>query len=123
FTVASGRRCGRRRTSSGRAHDRADRRRDGEAMTVFAANGPNSFIWWDWVDRHRELIQNATFEHLRLTLIAVVVCFVFSAALAVIALRFRWTYAPITWVTGFLYTIPSLALFVLLVPLTGFTTL
>ena len=43
--------------------------------------------------------------------------------LAVIALRFRWTYAPITWVTGVLYTIPSLALFVLLVPWTGFTTL
>lgn len=92
-------------------------------MRVLAANGPDSFIWWDWVDRHRELIQNATFEHLRLTLIAVVVGFVFSAVLALIALRFRWTYGPITWVTGFLYTIPSLALFVLLVPLTGFTTL
>jgi osmoprotectant transport system permease protein len=92
-------------------------------VTVLAANGPDSFIWWDWVDRHRELIQNATFEHLRLTLIAVVVGFAFSAVLALIALRFRWTYGPITWVTGFLYTIPSLALFVLLVPLTGFTTL
>jgi len=92
-------------------------------MTVLAANGPDSFIWWDWVDRHRDQIQNATFEHLRLTLIAVVVGFVISAVLAVIALRFRWTYGPITWITGFLYTIPSLALFVLLVPLTGFTTL
>ena len=92
-------------------------------MTVLAANGPDSFIWWDWVDRHRDQIQNATFEHLRLTLIAVVVGFAISAVLAVIALRFRWTYGPITWITGFLYTIPSLALFVLLVPLTGFTTL
>ena len=90
---------------------------------MVAANGPDSFIWWDWVDRHRDQIQNATFEHLRLTLIAVVVGFAISAVLAVIALRFRWTYAPITWITGFLYTIPSLALFVLLVPLTGFTTL
>ena len=92
-------------------------------MTVLAANGPDSFIWWDWVDRHRDQIKAATLEHLRLTMIAVVVGFAISAVLAVLALRVRWTYGPITWVTGFLYTIPSLALFVLLVPLTGFTTL
>lgn len=90
---------------------------------VVGANGPDSFIWWDWVDRHRDLIKDATFEHLRLTVIAVVVGFLISGALSVIALRFRWTYAPITWVSGVLYTIPSLALFVLLVPWTGFTTL
>jgi osmoprotectant transport system permease protein len=92
-------------------------------MRVLAANGPDSFIWWDWVDRHRDDIKAATLEHLRLTLIAVGVGFLISAVLAVIALRFRWMYTPIAWVTGFLYTIPSLALFVLLVPLTGFTTL
>ena len=32
-------------------------------------------------------------------------------------------YAPVTWVTGVLYTIPSLALFALLVPITGLTML
>ena len=30
-----------------------------------------------------------------------------------------WLYAPVTWVTGMLYTIPSLALFALLIPFTG----
>ena len=92
-------------------------------MSILAANGPDSLIWWDWVDRHREEIKSATFEHLRLTLIAVVVGLAISGLLAVIALRYRWTYAPITWITGVLYTIPSLALFVILVPWTGFTTL
>jgi osmoprotectant transport system permease protein len=92
-------------------------------VTVFVASGPDSLIWWDWVDGHREQIKNATLEHLRLTLIAVVIGFAISAVLAVVALRFRWAYAPITWVTGVLYTIPSLALFVILVPITGFTTL
>src|SRR3989442_1738116 len=33
--------------------------------------GPNSFIWWDWVHRHTHEIRQATFEHLRLTLLAV----------------------------------------------------
>ena len=92
-------------------------------MSVLASNGPNSFIWWDWVDRHSDQIKAATLEHLRLTLIAVGVGFLMSAVLSVIALRWRWMYSPIAWVTGFLYTIPSLALFVLLVPITGFTTL
>jgi osmoprotectant transport system permease protein len=92
-------------------------------VRFLAANGPDSFIWWDWVDRHRGDIKSATFEHLRLTVIAVAVGFVISGVLAVIALRYRWTYAPITWATGVLYTIPSLALFVLLLPWTGFTTL
>ena len=92
-------------------------------MRVFAANGPDSLIWWDWVDGHREEIKQATFEHLRLTVIAVAVGLAISSVLAVIALRYRWTYAPISWITGVLYTIPSLALFVLLIPWTGFTTL
>jgi osmoprotectant transport system permease protein len=87
------------------------------------ANDANSFIWWDWVGRHSDEIRDATFEHLRLTLIAVGVGFLIAGALSVLAIRFRWTYAPITWLTGVLYTIPSLALFVLLVPWTGFTTL
>jgi osmoprotectant transport system permease protein len=30
-------------------------------------------------------------------------------------------YTPITWLAGFVYTIPSLALFVLLIPITGLT--
>jgi osmoprotectant transport system permease protein len=92
-------------------------------MPLLAENGPDSFIWWDWVGRHTEDIKVATLEHLRLTLIAVSVGFVLSAVFAIIALRFRWTYGPITWIAGVLYTIPSLALFVLLVPITGFTTL
>src|SRR5438067_10907646 len=91
-------------------------------MTVLAANGPDSFIWWDWVDRHRDQIQNATFEHLRLTLIAVVVGFAISAVIAVIAVRFRWTYGPITWTPVFLFTISTLTLALLLVPLAGFTS-
>ena len=38
---------------------------------MILANDSNSFIWWKWVGDHTELIKNATFEHLRLTVIAV----------------------------------------------------
>ncbi len=83
----------------------------------------DSFIWWDWVGRHTEDIQSATLEHLRLTVIAVGVGLVISLALSAVALRWRWTFTPIAGIAGVLYTIPSLALFAVLVSITGFTTL
>jgi osmoprotectant transport system permease protein len=83
----------------------------------------NSFIWWKWVGDHRQAIVTASFEHLRLTLIAVGVGFLIATILAAIALRWRSTYWLIAGVAGVLYTIPSLALFAFLVTWTGFTTL
>ncbi len=43
--------------------------------------------------------------------------------LALVALQWRPVYTPVNAVTGIMYAIPSLALFVLLVPITGLTTL
>lgn len=83
----------------------------------------DSLIWWDWVGRHTDDIRAATIEHLQLTLIAVGVGFAISGLLAAISLRFRWTYPPLAGVAGVLYTIPSLAVFAVLIPITGFTTL
>ena len=88
---------------------------------VLAADS-DSFLWWDWVDDHYEEIWDRTVEHLQLTGTALAIGFVVSVALSVLALRFRPTYGPITWVTGLLYTIPSLALFAFLLPFTGFGT-
>jgi len=82
----------------------------------------DDFFSWDWVADHTEEIQEATVQHLQLTLIALFFGFLISAVLATVSLRFRWTYTPITWVSGVLYSIPSLALFAFLVPITGLTT-
>jgi osmoprotectant transport system permease protein len=81
------------------------------------------FIRWDWVWDHLDDIGAATAEHLVLTGIAVGVGLIISFALSLVARRHRKTYAPITWVTGILYTIPSLALFSILVPVTGLSLL
>ena len=54
-----------------------------------------------------------------LTVLAVVIGFAISFPLALLAHRHRRIYPPLTWVTGILYTIPSLALFVVLLPITG----
>lgn len=78
-------------------------------------------IDWSWVQRNMDEIINRTWEHLRLTGISVAIGLVISIGLAVMALRWRWTYPPITGFAGLLYTIPSLALFALLVPFSGLT--
>lgn len=79
------------------------------------------FLRWDWVGSHLDDIWVRTLEHLQLTGLAVGVGFAVALLLAMLSLRYRSTYAPITWVTGILYTIPSLALFTLLASFTGLT--
>jgi osmoprotectant transport system permease protein len=80
-------------------------------------------IRWDWIVDHLDDIGRQLVEHLQLTLIAVVVGFAISLPLAILAYRRRSLYGPITFVTGLLYTIPSLALFVILIPFTGLSLL
>jgi len=89
-------------------------------MPVLAAGG---FFSWEWVVRHLDDIWDRTVEHLVLTAIAVAVGMTISLILSVVAIRYRWTFGPITWITGVLYTIPSLALFAFLVPITGLSIL
>jgi osmoprotectant transport system permease protein len=89
-------------------------------VTLAQASGP--LFRWDWVFRNLGEIWDRVIEHLVLTGIAVGIGLVISLGLSLIALRWRRTYAPITWVAGILYTIPSLALFAMLVPITGLST-
>lgn len=89
-------------------------------MTANVTGSARSFIWWDWIFRRPGEIWQRTVEHVQLTVLAVVLGLAISAVLAAVSVRYRWTYTPITWVANLLYTIPSLALFVVLIPYTGF---
>lgn len=80
-------------------------------------------VRWDWVFDHLDDIWAATREHLVLTGIALGIGLVISVGLSLLAISYRKSYSPITWVTGILYTIPSLALFSILVPVTGLSVL
>ena len=88
-------------------------------MSSLLLSNRNPLIRWDWVRSEWDQIQEAILQHLELTLLSVFFGLLISAALSWIALRYRWTFAPISATTGFLYTIPSVALFGLLVPYTG----
>ena len=79
----------------------------------------NELFRWDWVFDHLEEIRIQGAEHLQLTFLAIAIGLLISFPLAVLAYRNRKLYAPVTVVTGILYTIPSLALFAILTPFTG----
>ncbi len=74
---------------------------------------------WDWVRDHGDDILAATRQHVELTLLAVALGLLLSFPLGLVARRWRRSEAPILGLTGGLFTIPSLALFALLVPFTG----
>jgi osmoprotectant transport system permease protein len=78
---------------------------------------------WDWVAGHVDDIVASLTEHVLLTVIAVVGGFAIAFVLTLLVRRIRWLTPAVTFVAGTLYTIPSLALFALLVPITGFTLL
>jgi len=76
----------------------------------------------DWVrDNWSTVLQPALIEHVKLTLIAVAIGFVLAFAAALLAHRYRLFETPFTMFSAVVYTIPSLALFQLLVPVTGLT--
>jgi len=83
----------------------------------------NRTFCWDWAREHwDDTLQPALLQHLWLTAIAVAIGFALAFALALLAHRVRRVEHPIGVAAALLYTIPSLALFQLLVPFTGLTT-
>ena len=88
---------------------------------LIAASEP--LIRWSYIADHLGAIWSALVQHVELTFVAVSVGLVLSSLLAAVAIRFRISYQPINAVTGIMYAIPSLALFILLTPITGLTEL
>ena len=77
---------------------------------------------WGWASRNQAHILTAVLQHVELTVVAVAVGLVVSAPLALLVWRrARWE-TPVYGVEGALFAIPSLALFAVLIPVTGLTS-
>jgi osmoprotectant transport system permease protein len=87
----------------------------------FACERHNGTFCWGWFSHNwAGVLWPALRQHILLTVIGVGVGFVLSSALALWAHRHARVEAPVTIVTAILYTIPSLALFEILVTVPGF---
>jgi len=73
----------------------------------------------DWIADNLDRYTGPLGEHVVLTVVSVAIGFAIAFALALAAHRHRRLVAPVTQVTAILYTLPSVAVFFLLLPLTG----
>ncbi len=99
-------------------------------MTLLAAGSPaaepscysrltNEWFCWQYVEDRREEIVDATVQHLQLTVLAVLLSVLIAFPLALLARRYPRLESSVLGASTGLYTIPSLALFPLLVAFTG----
>ena len=88
-------------------------------VVVLAEDIGPKWLYWPWVQDHTDEIRQRLAEHIELTVLAVLFGLMIALPLALLSVRYRKLYGPVITVTGVLYTIPSLALFALLLPLTG----
>jgi osmoprotectant transport system permease protein len=79
------------------------------------------WILWDWLFNHVTRFTDALEQHVELTVAAVVIALAIALPLGVAAHRWRAVRNPAYVVFGIFYTIPSIALFALLIPYTGLT--
>jgi osmoprotectant transport system permease protein len=79
------------------------------------------WIRWAWVRDHTDVIQERLIAHLELTGITLAIGLAIALPLGVACYRNRRVYPAVLGVAGVVYTIPSLALFALLIPFTGLT--
>ena len=96
-------------------------RSEGSAASCVAENKTVCLGWaWD----HSDQFTTPMLEHLLLVVVAVAVGFLIALGMAVLSHRRRWLVPTFTGASGVLYTIPSIALFLILLPITkrGFLT-
>jgi osmoprotectant transport system permease protein len=81
------------------------------------------FFRVDWVFENADVLARRVGEQLVITGIAIAVGFALSFAVALLVRRYPRLYGPVLAATGLFYSIPSIALFVLLIPITGLSLL
>ncbi len=84
----------------------------------------SSPLWfWGYFLDHRSQDLGWLWDHTWLSVVPVVVGLLLALPLGWLASRYSWLYPPLMSISGLLYTIPSIALFVLIPPLLGIDVL
>jgi osmoprotectant transport system permease protein len=74
---------------------------------------------WSWIPGHLSLIWHLTLENAYLGVVPALLGLVISVPLGIVCVRWSWLYPPVLSGTSIVYALPSLALFVALIPYTG----
>ncbi len=78
-------------------------------------------MMWSWIPANASLIWQCTWDNAILGVIPALLGLVIAVPLGIASARWRWLYAPVLSATSIVYALPSLALFMVLIPYTGLT--
>jgi osmoprotectant transport system permease protein len=78
-------------------------------------------VMWSWIGSNGSLIWSLTWANLKIGGLSALYGLVLSLPLGILAARWRWFYPPVLTVVNVLYAVPSLALFIALIPAFGLT--
>lgn len=87
-------------------------------IAALAADG-EPLIRWDWIGDHTEELGQLSVHHLKLALVPVVLGLIISIPVGVLCARWPAVYPPALTGANILYSVPTLALFMLFIPYTG----
>ena len=76
-------------------------------------------IDWAWISENRDDIWAQFSEHVVLSALPVGFGFLIAFPMALVAIRWPGLYSPLLGVAGILFSIPTIALFVMMIPFTG----
>ncbi|MET8050833.1 MULTISPECIES: ABC transporter permease [unclassified Streptosporangium] len=79
-------------------------------------------VRWDWIGRNWPTIQGLLEDHIVMALVPIVVGLLIALPLGLAGARWRWLYQPTVGVMNVIYSLPSLAVFIVLIPVTGLAT-
>src|SRR5919106_605204 len=68
---------------------------------------------------HPDRVLQLTIQHVQLVAISTLLAMLIGIPVGILVTRIRWLEGPVINTTGVLYTVPSLALFAMLIPFTG----
>lgn len=79
-------------------------------------------VRWDWIGRNWPNIQGLLVDHIVMALVPVVIGLLIALPLGLAGARWRWLYQPTVGIMNVIYSLPSLAVFIVLIPITGLAT-
>jgi len=91
--------------------------RDSSSLPCQATN--KALFCWDWAKDNIDRYETPFIQHVELVVFSVLIGFVVAFGLALLAHKWRGLRLPFLLGTGILYTIPSVAFFFLLLPVSG----
>ena len=74
---------------------------------------------WDWLADNGDKIQRYLTQHIRITLVSLLLGTLVAVPLGIVGHRVKRSYPVILVITSVIYSIPSIALFVFLIPSLG----